>query len=64
VSGNNPFRINNIVPGANYTISLSLRNSFNQSGQTTTFYGEGKAVSAMNTSIYIVYAYEFYFSRL
>ena len=46
VSDNNPFRVNNIVPGANYTISLSLRNSFGQSGQTTTLYGEGKAVSA------------------
>ena len=26
VSDNNPFRINNIVPGENYTVSLSLRN--------------------------------------
>ena len=64
VSDNNHFRINNIVPGANYTISVSLRNSFGQSRQTTTLYGEGKAVSAMNISIYIVYAYDFYFSRL
>lgn len=64
MSDNNPFRINNIVNGTNYTISLSLRNSFGQSGQTTGLYGEGKAVSAMNINIYIVYAYDFYFSRL
>ena len=35
VSGNRPFRINNIVNGTNYTVSLSLRNDFGQSGQTT-----------------------------
>ena len=54
MSDNYPFRINNIVNGTNYTISLSLRNSFGQSGQTTGLYGEGKAVSAMNINIYIV----------
>ena len=58
----NPFRIKNIVPGKNYTISLSLRNSFGQSGQTTALYGEGKAVSAMNVSVYIMY-YVFFFIR-
>ena len=63
MSDNNPFRINSIVPGTNYTISLSLRNSFGQSGQTTTLYGEGKAVSAMNVSVYMVYVYVFFFIR-
>ena len=54
VSGNNPFRIINIVRGANYTVSLSLRNSFGQSGESDRVsYGEGKAVSIMD--IYIVY---------
>ena len=44
-SSNSPFRINNIVPGENYTISLSLRNDFGQSGQTTPeLFGENKAV--------------------
>ena len=43
VSGNNPFRINNLVRGANYTISLSLRNSFGQSGESDRMsYGEEK----------------------
>ena len=43
VSGNNPFQINNIVPGANYTISLSLRNNFGQSGESAPeLYGEGQ----------------------
>ena len=43
VSGNNLFRINNIVRGANYTISISLRNSFGQSGESDRIsYGEGK----------------------
>ena len=35
ILGNRPFRINNIVNGTNYTVSLSLRNDFGQSGQTT-----------------------------
>ena len=49
VSGNNPFRINNIVRGANYTVSLSLRNSFGQSGESDRVsYGEGKSVSVMD----------------
>ena len=40
-STNNPFRINNIVNGTNYTVSLSLRNDFAQSGQTAPeLYGE------------------------
>ena len=33
-SSNNPFRIDNIVNGTNYTISLSLRNDFGQSAWT------------------------------
>ena len=41
VSGNNPFRISNIVPGANYTVSLSLRNELGQSGESDhMLYGE------------------------
>ena len=67
MSGNNPFRINNIVNGTNYTISLSLRNDFAQSGQTTPeLYGEGKAVSVMDIhmTVYIVYVYDFYLVRL
>ena len=48
VSGNNPFRISNIVSGENYTISLSLRNDFGQSGESAPeLYGEDKAVSVM-----------------
>ena len=47
VSGNNPFRINNIVRGANYTISLSLRNSFGQSGEIDRV-SYGKEVSVMD----------------
>ena len=43
VSGNNPFRINNIVNGTNYTVSLSLSSDFGQSGQSAPeLYGEGK----------------------
>ena len=43
VSGNNPFRINNIAPGENYTISLTLSNDFGQSGESTPeLYGKGK----------------------
>ena len=41
VSGNNPFLINNIVNGTSYNISVSLRNDFAESGQTTALYGEG-----------------------
>ena len=41
VSGNNPFRINNIVNGTSYNISLLLRNDFGESGQTTALYSEG-----------------------
>ena len=42
-STNNPFRINNIVNGTNYTVSLSLRNDFGQSGESApVLYGEGK----------------------
>ena len=52
MSGNNPFRIDNIVNGTNYTISVSLRNDFGQSGQTTPeLYGEGKAVSVMDITV-------------
>ena len=48
VSGNNPFRIDNIVNGTNYNISLSLRNDFGQSGQTTPgLYGEGNGFECM-----------------
>ena len=47
-SSNNPFRINNIVSGANYTISISLRNDFGQSGESNrTSYGEVKTVSVI-----------------
>ena len=46
VSDNNPFRVNNIVPGENYTVSLSLRNDFGRSEESAPeLYGEGKAVS-------------------
>ena len=41
VSGNDPFRIENIVNGTSYNISVSLRNDFGESGQTTALYGEG-----------------------
>ena len=40
VSGNNPFRINNTVNGTSYNISVSLRNDFGESTQTTMVYGE------------------------
>ena len=44
VSGDNPFHIN-IVPGENYTISLSLRNDFGPSGESAPeLYGESKVV--------------------
>ena len=44
ILGNQPFRINNIVNGTNYTVSLSLRNDFGQSGQTTPeLFGKAKA---------------------
>ena len=65
--GNNPFRINNIVNGTNYTISVSLRNDFGQSGESTPeLYGEGKTVSIMDihVTVYIVYVYDFYLVRL
>ena len=39
-SANNPFRINNITTGAIYNVSVSLRNDFGESGQTTALYGE------------------------
>jgi len=45
MSGNNPFRIDNIVNGTSYNISVSLRNDFGESGQTTALYGESKAIS-------------------
>ena len=55
VSGNNPFRINNLVRGANYNISLSLRNSFGQSGESDRMsYGEGQLFLLW---IYTVYVY-------
>ena len=45
VSGNNdPLLINNTVNGTSYNISVSLRNDFGESGQTTALYGEGKIV--------------------
>ena len=53
MSGNNPFRIDNITNGATYNVNISLRNDFGQSGQATELYGEGKAVSAMNVSVYV-----------
>ena len=44
VSSNQPFRINNIVNGTSYNISLSLRNDFGLSGQTTPeLFGKAKA---------------------
>ena len=42
VSSNNSFRIYNITRGANYTVCLTLRNDFGQSGENCTSYGEGK----------------------
>ena len=47
-SENNPFRINNIITGAIYNVSVSLRNDFGESGQTTALYGEGKIVSTVD----------------
>ena len=45
LSSNNPFRINNIVPGENYTVSLSLRNDFGRSGESVPqLYGEAQTV--------------------
>ena len=38
---NNPFRTDTIVNGTSYNISVSLRNDFAESGQTTALYGEG-----------------------
>ena len=35
-----PFRIDNITFGESYNVSVSLRNGFGQSGQTTALYGE------------------------
>ena len=46
VSSNNPFRIY-ITRGANYTVCLTLRNDFGQSGENCTSYDEGKAVFLM-----------------
>ena len=58
VSGNNPFRINNVVSGINYTISLSLRNDFGQSGESAPkLYGEGKTV-LLRYGVYGVYISE------
>ena len=49
MSGNDPFRINNIVRGTTYNISLSLRNDFGQSGETAPqLYGECKMVSSVD----------------
>ena len=43
VSGNNPFRINNIANGTNYTVSLSLSSVFGQSEEgAPELYGESK----------------------
>ena len=44
-SGNNHFRISNIVPGENYTVSLLLRNRFGQSGESDCVsYGEDESL--------------------
>ena len=44
IISNRPFRINNIINGTNYTVSLSLRSDFGQSGQTTPeVFGKTKA---------------------
>jgi len=48
VSGNNPFRIDNITNGATYNVNISLRNNFGRSGQATEIYGEGKTVSTVD----------------
>ena len=64
MSGNNPFLIDNITTGATYNVNISLRNDFGRSGQATELYGEGKAVSAMNVSVYMVYVYVFFFIKL
>ena len=58
VSGNNPFRINNIVHGVNYTISVSLRNDFGQSGESDPeLYGEGETVLLWTYTCIMVYVY-------
>ena len=46
-SDDNPFRINSITTGSAYNVSVSLRNDFGESGQTTDLYGEGKIVSTL-----------------
>ena len=49
MSGNNPFRIDNIVNGTSYNISLSLRSNFGQSGQTIPeLYGKALTLCAMD----------------
>ena len=54
VSGNNPFRINNIVPGENYTVSLSLRNDFGRSGESVPqLYGEAQTVLSWTYVVHI-----------
>ena len=51
VSGNNPFRINNIVNGTNYTVSLSLSSVFGRSEEgAPELYGEGKLIT-----VYVYY---------
>ena len=58
VSGNNPFHINNVVSGINYTISLSLRNGFGQSEESAPeLYGESKTV-LLRYGVYGVYISE------
>ena len=54
-SDDSPFRINNITTGSAYNISVSLRNDFGESGQTTAVYGEGKIVSTVDIIECMVY---------
>ena len=54
-SDDNPFRININTTGSTYNVSVSLRNDFGESGQTTTLYGEGKIVSTVDIIECMVY---------
>ena len=63
ITGNQPLRINNIVKGTNYTVSLSLRNDFGESGQTTPeLFGKAKAF-LLWICTWCVLLYSGYFSR-
>ena len=55
VSGNNPFCVDNIVNGISYNISVSLRNNFGQSGQTTALYSVESSFCYGHTRVYGFY---------